>query len=396
MKMLFAAVLAVITTAATAGAEGPVRRVAERMRDEYIVVLKEGVARRGRAPAAAGPTVASVAADLARVHGAVVERVFEHALRGFSARMTAARAAALAADPRLDYVEEDGTVRLVATEVDATWGIDRIDQRALPLDMTYSYANTGSGVTAYIIDTGIRFSHSEFGGRAVTGFDAVKDDGSAEDCNGHGTHVAGTVGGATYGVAKQVSLVAVRVLNCLGVGSNANVIAGIEWVTAHHVSPAVANMSLGSTSTSDALDSAVRNSIISGVSYVLAAGNGNLLGFPKDACTTSPARVVEAMTVSATNKNDKKPFWANYGDCVDWFAPGVGITSAWKSSDTATNTLTGTSMAAPHTTGVAALYLEANPAATPAEVQDALYAKATKGIVDGSRTGNNHLLFTDY
>jgi len=397
MKMLFAAVLAVITTAATAGAEGPVRRVAERIRDEYIVVLKEGVARHGRAPATAGPTVASVAADLARAHGAVVQRVFEHALRGFAARMTAARAAALAADPRVDYVEENGTVRLVATEIDATWGIDRIDQRALPLSTTFSYTSTGSGVTAYIIDTGIRFGHSEFGGRATSGFDAVNG-GSADDCNGHGTHVAGTVGGATYGVAKQVSLVAVRVLNCLGAGSNAMVIAGIDWVTGDHApgAPAVANMSLGSTSTSDVLDSAVRASITGGVSYVLAAGNGNLLGLPKDACTTSPARVVEAMTVSATNKNDKKPFWANYGDCVDWFAPGVGITSAWKSSDTATNTLTGTSMAAPHTTGVAALYLQSNPGATPAQVQDALYAKTTKGIVDGSRTANNHLLFTDY
>ena len=167
-------------------------------------------------------------------------------------------------------------------------------------------------------------------------------------------------------------------------------------MTAHHVSSAVANMSLGSTSTSDALDSAVRSSIADGVSYILAAGNGNLFGIPQDACTTSPARVVEAMTVSATNKNDKKPFWANYGDCVDWFALGVGITSSWDTSDTATATLTGTSMAAPHTTGVAALYLESNPGATPAEVQDALYAKATKGIVDGSRTGNNHLHFTDY
>jgi subtilisin family serine protease len=320
--------------------------------------------------------------------------VFEHALRGFSARMTAARAAALAADPRVDYVEEDGEVRLDATETDATWGIDRIDQRTLPLDTTYSYANTGHGVTAYIIDTGIRFSHSEFGGRATSGFNA--SGGSADDCNGHGTHVAGTVGGATYGVAKGVALVAVRVLNCLGAGSNAKVIAGIDWVTANHVSPAVANMSLGSTSTSDAMDTAVRNSIASGVSYVLAAGNGNLLGIAEDACTTSPARVTEAITVSATNKKDGKPFWANFGDCVDWFAPGVGITSAWKSSDTATNTLTGTSMSAPHTTGVAALYLESNPGATPAQVRDALYEKTTKGIVTRSRTGNNHLLFTDY
>jgi subtilisin family serine protease len=394
MKRWVATVLGVLTAAVTAGAAGPVRRVAEPVRDEYIVVLKAGAAGGGHR-FTGGPRVASVASDLARLHGAIVERVFEHALRGFSARMTGGRAAALAADPRVDYVEEDGTVRLVATEDNATWGLDRIDQRALPLDMTYSYTSTGSEVTAYIIDTGIRFDHSEFEGRATSGFDAVNGD-SADDCNGHGTHVAGTVGGATYGVAKHVSLVAVRVLNCLGVGSNARVIAGIDWVTEHHVSPAVANMSLGSTSTSDALDAAVRNSITSGVSYVLAAGNGNLLGIAQDACTTSPARVTEAMTVSATNENDNKPFWANYGDCVDWFAPGVGIKSAWKSSKTATATLSGTSMAAPHTTGVAALYLELNPVATPAQVRDALFANATPDIVGRSRTTNNRLLFTDY
>ena len=383
--------------AVAAGAAGPVRRVAEPVRDEYVVVLKAGVARHGRGPSSAGPSVASVARDLARRHAAKLEHVFEHALLGFSARMTVARAALLADDPRVDYVEEDGVVRLVTTEEGATWGLDRIDQRSLPLSTTYSYTNAGLGVTAYIIDTGIRFTHSEFGGRAVSGFDAVNG-GSADDCNGHGTHVSGTVGGATYGVAKQVTLVAVRVINCLGVGSNAHVIAGIDWVTGDHApgAPAVANMSLGSTSTSDALDAAVAGSISGGIRYAIAAGNGNLLGIPKDACTTSPARVPEAMTVSATNMDDKKPFWANYGDCVDWFAPGVGVTSAWKSSDTATMTLSGTSMAAPHTTGVAALYLQSDPGATPAQVRDALYAKTTMGVVANSRTANNHLLFTDY
>jgi subtilisin family serine protease len=392
-RRIAAFVLSAVAVASAAAAAGPVRRMAQPVRDEYVVVLKPDAA-----AAAAGATVTSVAADLARVHGAAVERVFEHALRGFAARMTAAQAAALADDPRVDYVEEDGAVRLDTTQTDATWGLDRIDQRSLPLSTTFSYSNTGLGVTAYVIDTGIRFTHSEFGGRATSGFDAV-DGGSADDCNGHGTHVSGTVGGATYGVAKEVSLVAVRVLNCLGAGSNAKVIAGIDWVTGDHearATPAVANMSLGSTSTSDAMDAAVRNSIASGVSYSLAAGNGNLIGIPQDACTTSPARVTEAMTVSATNKQDKKPFWANFGDCVDWFAPGVGITSAWKTSDTATATLTGTSMAAPHTTGVAALYLQSHPTATPAEVRDALFANTTKGIVRSSRSANNHLLFTDY
>jgi subtilisin family serine protease len=384
--------LGAVALAAAAQAGGPVRRVAQPIRDEYVVVLKPGAA-----AAVAGANVTSLAADIAHRHGAAVERVFQHALRGFAARMTAAQAAAMAADPRVDYVEEDGAVRLETTQTGATWGIDRIDQRSLPLSTTFSYTNTGLGVTAYVIDTGIRFTHSEFGGRATSGFDAV-DGGSADDCNGHGTHVSGTVGGATYGVAKEVHLVAVRVLSCLGAGSNAKVIAGIDWVTGDHApgTPAVANMSLGSTSTSDAMDAAVRNSIATGVSYVLAAGNGSLIGIPQDACTTSPARVTEAMTVSATNKNDKKPFWANFGDCVDWFAPGVGITSAWKTSDTATATLTGTSMAAPHTTGVAALYLQSHPTATPAEVRDALFAKTTKGIVRSSRSANSHLLFTDY
>jgi subtilisin family serine protease len=397
MKRYLLLALVCSLSATAASAAGPVRRVAEPVRDEYVVVLKPGAARPGRAPSAAGPSVASVATDLARRHGAKLERVFGHALLGFSARMPAAAAARLAADPRVDYVEEDGEVRLVTTETGATWGLDRIDQHSLPLSTTYSYTNTGLGVTAYIIDTGIRFSHTEFGGRAVSGFDAVNG-GSADDCNGHGTHVSGTVGGATYGVAKQVTLVAVRVINCLGVGSNANVIAGIDWVTGDHApgAPAVANMSLGSTSTSDALDAAVAGSIASGISYAIAAGNGNLLGIPQDACTTSPARVPEAMTVSATNMDDKKPFWANYGDCVDWFAPGVNVTSAWKTSDTATMTLSGTSMATPHTTGVAALYLQSNPGAAPAEVRDALYAKTTKGVVTRSKTANNHLLFTDY
>jgi len=382
--------------AAAAAGAGTLQHVSQPVRGEYIVVLKPGAARSGREPATAGPAVASVAADLARAHGTVVERVFQHALLGFHGRMSAAAAAALAADPRVDYVEEVGLVGLVTTQAGATWGLDRIDQHALPLSTTYSYTSTGAGVTAYIIDTGIRFTHTQFGGRAVSGFDAV-DGGSADDCNGHGTHVSGTVGGATFGVAKDVRLVAVRVLNCSGSGSTAGVIAGIDWVTSDHVpgAPAVANMSLGG-GRSSALDTAVRNSIADGVSYAIAAGNGNIFGLAKNACRTSPARVAEAMTVSATDIADKKAPWANYGSCVDWFAPGVGITSSWNSSDNATSTISGTSMATPHTTGVAALYLQLHPGATPQEVRDALFAATTKGVVTSSRTTNNHLLFTDY
>ena len=277
-----------------------------------------------------------------------------------------------------------------------TAGGERIDQRSLPLSGTYSYTATGSGVTAYIIDTGIRFSHAEFGGRATSGYDAV-DGGTADDCNGHGTHVAGTVGGSSYGVAKSVALVAVRVLDCGGSGSTAGVIAGIDWVTGNHApgAPAVANMSLGGGA-STALDTAVQNSIGDGVSYAIAAGNGNQGGRAQDACKYSPARVSEAMTVGATDKTDTKTSWSNYGNCVDWFAPGLSITSAWNTSDTATNTISGTSMATPHTTGVAALYLQGNPGASPATVRTALYDNTTKGVVKSSKTANNHLLFSNY
>jgi len=382
-------------SAASAGA-GTLHHVSQPVHGEYVVVLKPEVARSGRAPAAAAPEVASMASDLARVHGGVVDRVFQHALRGFSSRMSATAAAALAADPRVDYVEEAGVVGLVTTQTNATWGIDRIDQHALPLSTTYTYTSTGNGVTAYIIDTGIRITHSEFGGRAVSGFDAV-DGGTADDCNGHGTHVSGTVGGTTYGVAKNVHLVAVRVLDCNGSGSTAGVIAGIDWVTGDHApgTPAVANMSLGG-GRSNALDNAVRNSIADGIAYAIAAGNGNIFGFGKNACRTSPARVAEAMTVSATDKTDTRPVWANVGSCVDWFAPGVNITSAWNTSDTATAVLSGTSMATPHTTGVAALYLELHPTATPQQVRDALFAATTPNVVINPRATVNRLLFTSY
>lgn len=353
-------------------------------RQDFIVVLKDSVAR-----------AAPVAAEHSARFGADVQYVYEHALKGYAASVAEGQLGALAADGRVAYIERDGEATAFTTQSNATWGLDRINQRNLPLDATYSYSNTGSGVTAYIIDTGIRFSHNEFGGRAVSGYDSV-DGGSADDCNGHGTHVAGTVGGTTYGVAKGVTLVAVRVLNCSGSGTWSGVIAGIDYVTQNHVSgPAVANMSLGGSANSS-VDTAVRNSIADGVSYAIAAGNGNFIGRHQDACKTSPARVTEAMTISATDKTDKKASWANYGKCVDWFASGVGITSAWSTSDTATNTISGTSMATPHTAGVAALYLQGNTGASPATVRDALYALTTKGIVTSSRTTNNHLLFTNF
>jgi subtilisin family serine protease len=355
-------------------------------RASYIVVLESSVA-----------SPAAVAQEQAARFGGSVSYVYTHALKGYALTLPEAAVSALAADPRVQYVEPDGVMTVDTTQTGATWGIDRIDQRSLPLSGTYTYFATGSGVKAYIIDTGIRFTHTQFGGRAIKGVDEVTPGGSASDCNGHGTHVSGTVGGSTYGVAKAVTLVAVRVLGCNGSGSTSGVIAGVDWVTGNHAAgtPAVANMSLGG-SASSSLDTAVNNSINDGVSYAIAAGNGDIFGNAQNACNFSPARVAAAMTISATDRTDTKASWANYGSCVDWFAPGVSITSAWYSSDTATNTISGTSMATPHTTGVAALYLQGNPTASPATVRTTLFNLTTKGIVKNSNTTNNHLLFTNF
>ncbi|WP_373429323.1 S8 family peptidase [Streptomyces sp. V4I23] len=344
--------------------------------NSWIVVLKDGSTR---------------AADL----GVTPKHTYRSVLSGFSASMSVEKAKELAADPRVAYVEQNSIVRLNETQPNATWGIDRIDQRSLPLSKTYTYNTTASTVNAYIIDTGIRTSHSEFGGRARVGTDTVGGGQNGQDCQGHGTHVAGTVGGRTYGVAKNVNLVAVRVLDCNGSGTTAGVIAGVDWVTANARKPAVANMSLGG-SVNTSLDNAVKKSIASGVSYSIAAGNGlPVLGLPADACNYSPARVPEAITVGATDNADRRASFSNYGTCLDLFAPGVSITSAWKDNDTATNTISGTSMAAPHTTGAAALYLSTHPTATPAQVRDALVANATSGKVQNALTGSpNKLLYS--
>src|SRR5438105_6379398 len=283
---------------------------------QYIVVFKSDVV-----------DPATLAQTLVRAHGATHRFTYTHALKGFAASMSDVAAVALARNPQVAYVEQDQVVHAITTETNATWGLDRIDQRALPLSGTYTYTPTGAGVTAYIIDTGIRFDHVEFGGRAVTGIDEVTAGGNAADCNGHGTHVSGTVGGATYGVAKGVRLVAVRLLDCSGSGTTSGVVAGIDWVTGNHASPAVANMSLGGGA-STALDTAVRNSIASGVTYAIAAGNSTA-----DACGQSPARVGEAMTVGASTSADSQASFSNFGTCVDLYAPGPGITSACMTED---------------------------------------------------------------
>ena len=338
-------------------------------------------------------------AGVAREHGVRPDYVYTHALTGFAGRISDAARQGLLRDNRVVRVEADGIATVVAlptTQSGATWGLDRVDQTALPLSGSFSYTNTGAGVRAYIIDTGLRFTHNDFGPQASSGYDAV-DGGSADDCNGHGTHVAGTVGGNTYGIAKDVALVGVRVLNCSGSGTWSGVIAGIDWVTRDHAAgtPAVANLSLGGGANSS-VDQAVKNMIADGVATAIAAGNGNQGGKAQDACKYSPARVAEGMTIGATTQSDAKARWSNYGTCVDWFAPGVSIKSAWYTGDNATNTISGTSMATPHTAGVAALYLQSNPGASPGAVRTALYAKTTKHIVTSSNTANNHLLFTNF
>jgi len=336
--------------------------------------------------------VPGLARGLAAAHGGSVGHVYEAALKGFSITLGSdAAAEAIARNPNVAFVEPDQEMTASIVQSGATWGLDRIDQRLLPLSTTFTYTATASNVTAYIVDTGILPGHTEFGARASTGYDAITPTAPKADCNGHGTHVAGTVGGNTYGVAKGVALVGVRVLDCNGSGSNAGVIAGVNWVAANAKKPAVANMSLGGGA-STALDAAVNGAINAGVTFVVAAGNSN-----RNACNYSPARVANAITVGATTSTDARASYSNFGSCLDLFAPGSEITAAWHTSTTALNTISGTSMASPHVAGVAALYLATNTAASPATVRNALFNNATANRVSNAGTKSpNRLLFTAY
>lgn len=353
----------------------------------YIVVLKDS-------PAIGA--LDDVVSALSDTYGGVVQDVFNTVLDGYATELTEQEALALTQDPRVEHVEQVQQVHALDEQPNATWGIDRVDQRDLPLDSVYRYpADAGAGANLYVLDTGVRLTHSEFTGRIKPGFDTITSGGNANDCNGHGTHVAGSAAGSTYGIAKKATITPVRVLDCQGSGDTTTLLAGIEWVSEHAVKPAVVNYSIGCGSACDipSIDQAVRNLVATGVTWVQAAGNSN-----DDACRYSPQKVSEGITVGNMTSSDAKSGSSSWGSCLDIWAPGTQITSSWYTGDTATNTITGTSMASPHVAGAALLYASANPSATPAQVSNALVQNATPDTLSGSLgTGSpNRTLYTGF
>ncbi|MDX8155269.1 S8 family peptidase [Acinetobacter pittii] len=351
------------------------------IKNQYIVILNKDVGSSNE-----------FAQGIAKQHGGKVLQTYDAVLKGFAIYLPdvagTAFVEAMKKNPKVVSVENDTIMKVDATtQSNPDWGLDRIDQKNLPLDSAYSYLQTGSGTTAYIVDTGILSTHQQFSGRVLSGYTAISDGNGTSDCHGHGTHVAGTVGGSTYGVAKNVSLVPIRILGCDGSGASSNVIAGLDWILKNGKKPAVVNMSLGGEANAS-LDSAVENLFNNGYVMVVAAGNSNT-----DACSSSPARVSKAITVAATDSTDTRASYSNYGSCVDIFAPGSQINSSWIGSNTATKVLNGTSMATPHVVGVVAEMLQSTPTATPQSISTNLLNQASNNVVKNPSGSPNRLLY---